>query len=86
MRIEEVITFFEDEKEYYEKASISRPNKRIDAYKMAIDALNKLEQKKGKWIEDGYVGWYPTCSYCGYNAPDKTNFCSNCRARMQKEE
>lgn len=39
--IEEVIAFFEDEKEFYESASISRPNKRIDAYEMALEALNQ---------------------------------------------
>lgn len=51
MTIEEGVAFFEEDKEYYEKAIISTPNKRIEAYKMAIVALNFWKDvKNGHFI------------------------------------
>jgi len=50
MTIEEAIAWFEYEKEHCEAFSISRPNKRIEAYKMAIKALQ--ENKEWKEYKD----------------------------------
>lgn len=56
-----------------------------------IQAADVVEQKHGKWIEDGYYDEPYVCSICGEPAPVKeegshdhvcTKYCYNCGARM----
>lgn len=56
---------------------------KVEALDLAIKALE--ERPKGKWIElNGHVYDY-RCSCCQYISYDeKTNFCPNCGARMER--
>lgn len=55
-----------------------------------VDITERKTQKKGIWkiSPDGY---YPYCSYCGYEPEwvigkdSRTRYCSNCGAEMTKE-
>lgn len=55
----------------------------------AITAWNKREQKKGKWIDDGFKEeWWGeqfTCSICGETMIGTSNYCHNCGADMREE-
>ena len=59
-----------------------------------LPAADVIEQKHGKWIEDGYYDEPYVCSICGEPAPVKeegshdhvcTKYCYNCGARMDGE-
>ena len=69
-----------------------------EALRLAIEALQQAEQKKGKWeiVSDGYGNGEATaciceCSECKdtiwvYKKADrKWNFCPNCGAEMEKK-
>ena len=46
-------------------------------------AMWTVEQKRGKWIEDGH---YERCSECGEPTNEYHNYCPNCGADMRGEQ
>ena len=50
---------------------------------MAIRVLKQPEQKRSKWIEDGYQGEASVCSYCGMPGEHEWKYCPNCGAKME---
>lgn len=69
-----------------------------EAIKMALEALNQPEPKKGKWIEcervdytqfhPDYSSFYSTfrCTSCLKANYRKEKYCPNCGAKMEVEE
>ena len=59
-----------------------------------IPAADVRENKRGKWKDVRYDdeelvgGWYtiPKCSFCGEEAPYKSNFCPNCGSDNREEQ
>ena len=61
-------------------------NEETEAVKMAIEALEQPEQKKGEWLMKWNTFFHrelPACSECGSGAAFKTKFCPCCGAEME---
>ena len=54
----------------------------VEAFRMAIEALEQ-EPKQGKWVREEHKDY--KCSICGVEQWDNTDFCPNCRAKMDGE-
>ena len=57
----------------------------VPIYRMRQWFQHEPERKKGKWIDDGFVGQY-CCSECDYYSIDEYNFCPNCGADMREDQ
>ena len=84
MNKEEAIKRIRDFGLYHAIEDLPFSTRTVEAFEMAIQALEEQERKTGKW-KQGH------CSECGYNwgkeAPIASvpNFCPNCGADMRKE-
>ena len=76
-------------KEYIERAAVKNL---LDRYGATDDALALIdtipaadvaEVRHGRWIEKAP---HPYCSECFVECRDKTPYCPNCGARMDKED
>lgn len=46
-----------------------------------------IEVKHGRWIhKDNFIGKYLMCSECSHVTGRKSNYCSNCGAKMKLKE
>lgn len=88
MTREEAIEWLIDAKEEF----VEKLGTNTEAYDMAIEALEQLEQKKGKWINPSrnpeYVNkeFFSDCSVCGFTTMDEQKECPICGAKMEGEE
>ena len=84
MNREEAIKRIRDFGLYHAIEDLPHSTKTVEAFEMAIQALEEPERKKGKWK-------HGCCSECGYNwgkdAPIASvpNYCPNCGAKMDKD-
>lgn len=87
MNREEAIKRIRDFGLYHAIEDLPRSTKTVEAFKMAIQALEEPERKKGKWIENlEYLPITYTCPFCGHEIwYDATNFCDQCGADMREE-
>ncbi len=82
----------------YFKLHFAKKQQAVEAFDMAIKALEEQEKKTGRWIPTGYDGyadgkpvydWWE-CSECGWehtgDEESLTAFCPNCGVKMESEE
>ena len=100
MNKEEAIKRIRDFGLYHAIEDLPHSTKTVEAFEMAIQALEEPERKHGKWICENEEDWFPSCrcSVCGcvengcwVTVQDrkivqyKVNFCPNCGADMREE-
>ena len=69
---------------------INEMNKKLDLimelYAEFLDAVEKEEQKTGRWVDDCYLGNYNwMCTNCEAHHRAMYDYCPTCGAKMQKE-
>ncbi len=56
----------------------------LGEFEQLVD-IEVIEPKRGKWIDDDFVGQY-RCSECDYYAIDEYDYCPNCGVLMTERE